>query len=557
MQSAAWRTAQGTYFSPETNSCEAYQELSTINGINDIPTRLRSLMDWLDTFSDDTNVTGEGEELLLAMLREKQGVCRHKSMIFQMFCHYWGIPARQVWNTSHSFVEISPDGGHTWRQYQLGGGGQASSDTTEPDWGDYRQLGNSVLRSPIERSARVHSEPGFDSLDQQYQGIKEKLAILNEKLKKKVEVSKDDLQELKNDYFSFLNMPEKDLSRFYRLPINWALLISPQLFSLYGEDINRWKKIIEKSARLSENSTNQRSQRSIFVHSHVDELLTILSEKDIDTPYLIWLCDIYDLSPWYIKHSLLAILKFYSKRRNSYQLKNRMELMFNSIPLSMTNLNLNNTPLKCYKKMSTVFTENAQIIPKSKSLMLRITETIIHQKLNHQPVENSKILPENLVTGEPAFLSKSKSISYRPIIFDCSILIEEDAFNKIDKINKFDIKPEIKELLLVEEPFYGFNTDMNVNILSLFFQWLTIHHMSDLREPIWLTYQYEHWSETKKITDTYQLALKAEHLRLNTDYPLELPPSRISDYFNQPSALVLQSKDIFFLLDEFLALIVN
>ena len=122
-------------FESGTTTCKAYTELRDIHGIEDIPQRLRALMGWLDTFSDTENVTGLGEQLLLNMLRKKQGVCRHKSMIFQMLCHYWGIPARQVGNQSHRFVEISPDGGSTWRQYQLGGGGQSSADITEPDWG--------------------------------------------------------------------------------------------------------------------------------------------------------------------------------------------------------------------------------------------------------------------------------------------------------------------------------------------------------------------------------------------------------------------------------------
>ena len=122
-------------FAPEVNTCEAYEELCDIDLIEDIPERLRALMDWLDTFSDTRNVTGQGEQLLLDMLREKQGVCRHKAMIFQMLCHYWGIPALQVRNASHRFAKISPDGGLTWRQYQLGGGGGVSADITEADWG--------------------------------------------------------------------------------------------------------------------------------------------------------------------------------------------------------------------------------------------------------------------------------------------------------------------------------------------------------------------------------------------------------------------------------------
>ncbi|WBA81268.1 transglutaminase-like domain-containing protein [Endozoicomonas sp. GU-1] len=122
-------------FCSETSSCKAYEQLRGIDEVINVPQRLMALMDWLATFSDSKNVTGQDEQLLLNMLREKQGVCRHKATIFQVLCHYWGIPARQVRNVSHRFVEISPDGGHTWRQYQLGGGGRSTADITEPDWG--------------------------------------------------------------------------------------------------------------------------------------------------------------------------------------------------------------------------------------------------------------------------------------------------------------------------------------------------------------------------------------------------------------------------------------
>ncbi|WP_286198388.1 AAA family ATPase [Salinisphaera sp. G21_0] len=75
-------------FYPKTNTCKADAELRDIHRIRNIPQRLRALMGWLDTFSDSKNVTGQDEQLLLNMLREKQGVCRHKAMIFQVLCHY-------------------------------------------------------------------------------------------------------------------------------------------------------------------------------------------------------------------------------------------------------------------------------------------------------------------------------------------------------------------------------------------------------------------------------------------------------------------------------------
>ena len=134
------------------NDCIAYQELRTINNIPNVVHRLNSLIDWLDSFSDNKNVTGENQSLILNMLKEKQGVCRHKAMIFQLLCDYWGIPARQVSNVSHGFVEISSDGGESWRQYQVGGGGRCKKTVTDSMFSQYRQSKNSSWKQPILRS---------------------------------------------------------------------------------------------------------------------------------------------------------------------------------------------------------------------------------------------------------------------------------------------------------------------------------------------------------------------------------------------------------------------
>ncbi|WBA81271.1 transglutaminase domain-containing protein [Endozoicomonas sp. GU-1] len=216
-------------FYSETNTCKAYAELRNIHGIPDIPQRLRALRGWLDTFSDSKNVTGQDEQLLLNMLREKQGACRHKATIFQVLCHYWGIPARQVENASHCFVEISPDGGRTWRQYQLGGGGRSTADITEYDWGEYHRPGHSVLKPPEDYA---YSDQFTDSSRNLYDLIDANLDCLaNQLLLNKNKSAVTDVMHTLEDIYSVFHREPLDPSLNKDLQKNWGYYYRHKCFT--------------------------------------------------------------------------------------------------------------------------------------------------------------------------------------------------------------------------------------------------------------------------------------------------------------------------------------
>ena len=580
------------------NTCKAYAELRAIDEIGDIPERLGALMDWLDTFSASQNVTGKGEQLLLKILSKKQGVCRHKAMIFQMLCHYWGVPALQVENVSHRFAEISPDGGLTWRQYQLGGGGESSADITEPDWGDYGQPDCSVLMPPFtRRSSRFDPfisplTGGFDLKNLIEADLKE----LVQQASKNHPVSTEVMHLLKNNCSTFNRILEEACSRqvtaqnlpvhfgvtplpssnsisnflekayiptisnFLKeayiparcrelpqedpLPESWWILLSPQMFHQFGENLKDWEGIIEKIA--SHMAEHNRDPLARFIDVQLKHLCGVLQEKEIDVHHLNWLCDLYYCVPPFLKYVLLSILQMFSGRCDSCQLQNRVKFMLVSYPLSPEKLNIgmdgkgnpDTGELNCCLNL-------VKTMAMSHSLMNRLSQHQIHRQLHHQPAGNSIIIPEKLMSGEAAFLNVSKSTSYKPIIFDCTFLEKKKLYDRVDARLEIGIKPEVIE---------AFDKELlNLSIITLFFYWLAAHHMNESVSPIWLTRNYEAYAETSQpCSYDYLIDITCE---VEKKAKLILPPERIKAYFNLPSAVVLQKNDLFNLLDEFLSLI--
>ena len=184
----------------------------------------------------------------------------------------------------------------------------------------------------------------------------------------------------------------------------------------------------------------------------------------------------------------------------------------------------------------------------SRSLLERLSQHRIHQQLYHQPVGNSIIIPEKLMSGEAAFLNVSKSTSYKPIIFDCTSLPSEEVDGKIAGRIKSGIRSEIIEISESEKHFEV----LDKIIKKIFFYWLAAHHMNGATSPIWLFLLYDYYSET--VQPYFELPLTA-YQQVDPMAELKLPPERIKDYFNQSSAVVLQKDDLLVLLDEFLSLI--
>ena len=152
------------------------------------------------------------------------------------------------------------------------------------------------------------------------------------------------------------------------------------------------------------------------------------------------------------------------------------------------------------------------------------------------------------MSGEAAFLSVSKSTSYKPIIFDFTFLQKQEVNDKIIGSIKSGIKSEI-----MEASNNGKLGGTIKIIKKIFLYWLAAHHINDTTSPIWLTDAYDGYSETRQ-PFIYSHLIRYND-EINPNCFLKLPPERIKAYFNQPSAVVLQKDDLLILLDEFLSLI--
>ena len=293
--------------------------------------------------------------------------------------------------------------------------------------------------------------------------------------------------------------------------------------------------------------------REFFVFEDMEPLCSSIQEKEIDVHYLNWLCDLYHCAPQFLKYALMTILQMISERCNSCEFKNRVKLMFMSYPLSPEKRDIDKKEGTLYwSELSKCSMNFVKTMSMSRSLLNRLSQHRIHQQLHHQPVGNSTIIPEKLMSGEAAFLNVSKTSSYKPIIFDCSSLEAKEVSNRVAIRLECGIKSET--LAVFDKIVATFkNQTLDKQIKRVFFYWLAAHHMDETVSPIWLETQYQYYSETAQPV-RYQYLVNSD-FHVCSKAHLTFSPERIKDYFNRPCAVVLQKDDLLLLLDEFLSLI--
>ena len=135
-------------FSPgsKNDDCPSFNELCRIRQLEPLA-QVKALADWCKAFSSSENLDGYGPELVLAMIRQKQGVCCHRGMIFSILAGYFGIPVRAVSNDCHEYIEFSPDRGKHWYRMDLGGGESTQHTVFRGDFSGHSLA--SRLASPI------------------------------------------------------------------------------------------------------------------------------------------------------------------------------------------------------------------------------------------------------------------------------------------------------------------------------------------------------------------------------------------------------------------------
>ena len=86
--------------------------------------RIAAIREYCCDFKGDRRPARD-ENLFGFLLRERQGSCRHQAVVFVAICRYFGIPARIVKNEVHSYPEYSLNGGISWESMMDLGGAPA------------------------------------------------------------------------------------------------------------------------------------------------------------------------------------------------------------------------------------------------------------------------------------------------------------------------------------------------------------------------------------------------------------------------------------------------
>ena len=557
------------------DTCQAFQELRAINRIETVSQRLHALTQWLETFDDSKNVDGKGETQLLNLLTHKQGVCRHKALIFNLLCSYWAIPSRRVVNEgSHAFVEVSPDGGRSWRLYQ-NHYQRSPHMPVAPDSAPHENLSTAAAMAMCRQGMAPVNYCGKE-LNLQKAALKGTIELFLTKVGSQLSDSQwsdTDYHLAKTWLLQFISLP---LSFTCHAPAGWEILLTPQFFHRFKHDIADWHTVI---VIILQSMGRRRDSLEYFYDTGYESLKSKIDEapaSQFDRSYTDWLSSLYLYSPDFFKSVLLSVLQQHLGLVDDSSKEHVAQLAM-AYPLNPSTSNLYS-----YKGQENMpLLRAARMIPLSGSLSDKIVRRHIHQQRRHHPGPDSRLVPEKLVAGEPAFLDQRAVSASRAVIFDFTGLEKKMLMKKVALRAEAGIKSEI--LKTVEEninfvrnyensPLWLCEPDAQedpcfelplwlyicrewpqiIIIQNLFFCWLAAHHHSSEGEvPVWLCHEYRH-----AFTGKYPPSEKDLSDGCSAHRALfQLPPESFKAFFNQPSAVVVQTSELLSLLDEFLALL--
>ena len=552
-----------SYFSSEVSAEQAMAELRGINDIEEISERLLVLMDWLDTFSDDENVGGQDEDLLINMLTKKQGVCRHKAMLFQMLCHYWGVPARLVSNASHYFVEVSADHGTTWHQYQLGGGGDCSSDTSEPDWDEYERSESTSFTPPAERQPR---SSGRSREKKQYQerNFQKGFGKLARDLIGKKEITKSELENLKDLMKGEIVSCDKGANPDKRFPGVWNVLLTSDFYPYIQED-NEWCEIIKKAVHYC---PMRKNVNSFYISNICNDIKMKIGVPSYYKDYMEWIIDIFKSNDvtcqFFIGELQESIYRDQNHPLHSHLKERLTELIGKQSLAGMKLIYQVDERVNLEKK----HIELAEKIKPSNYLSSKTSQQNISKSYYSIPKDNSQLIPDRLASGAPAFLTQTTKKSGKPVVFDLNKI--GVLFQK--KIEKFYEKNEAKQSAFYKNAeIFARNKAAENNIEEKYYEEYVNHNMMsflfDITEEIFLL-----WLSQQKKTGSNWYWLLCEQNRCfvqskDKQIPVasfynkvlvrrmavfEFSSEKIKEYLNEPSAVVIKEKGLMVMLDEFL-----
>ena len=561
------------FYPRKEDTCQAFQELRAINRIETVSQRLQALTQWLETFDDSKNVDGKGETQLLNLLTHKQGVCRHRALIFNLICSYWAIPSRRVVNEgTHAFVEVSPDGGRSWRLYQ-----------THLQWSAHMPVAPDSAPNLSSAAAMAMCRQDVAPMNYGWKELSLQRTALTDTIKRslaRVEAQLSDSQWSDTDYqlaktcfLQFISLPS---SYTCYAPAGWEILLTPQFFHRFKHDIADWHTVI---VNILQRIGRQWEPLMYFYDISYQSLRSMIDEapaSQFNCSYTDWLSSLYLCSPDFFKSVLLSVLQNQLGSVDDSSKEHVAQLAM-AYPLNPLTKNLPTVG----GEENMPFVRVARMIPQSGSLRDKIVRRHIHQQLRHHPGPDSRLVPEKLVAGEPAFLDQRAVTAFRAVIFDCAGLDKKILMKKIALRARAGIKSEILEPLEREvnlymssqiaplgldepdippDPYFESSLWLFIArewrqtrvIEGLFFCWLAAHHHGSEGEvPVWLCPEYRQAFTGKY--PPHENYLSEEYSAYRALF--QLPPERIKAFFNQPSAVVIQTSELLSLLDEFLALL--
>lgn len=114
---------------------------------------MEALAAWARDFNSDQDVSGSsGTDTLAAIIRQRQGTCRHRAWAVYAIAAARGVPVRLVTSVLHAWIEYSADRGRTWKKIDLGGTG---ADDAPPviNRPDFSESASGLMFSPQEQEA--------------------------------------------------------------------------------------------------------------------------------------------------------------------------------------------------------------------------------------------------------------------------------------------------------------------------------------------------------------------------------------------------------------------
>ena len=515
-----------------------FNELKKIDSLANAKKKILALKKLFKYFQSDEDVKGEDLELLINIIREEQGVCRHRSWCFQLLCEYWDIPCRIVDNQCHNYPEVSFDGGNIWYRIELGGGSNknGSIEILSADFPNHIGGGESESAKKWWHSLSSNASGNYDN-SKRVQMLKAIICLKNNQ-----QISSEYLNEFKKTR-SYWFSCEKANPGKYQWEMWGSLLqifIHSGFFQHYCD--NDFTNLLNETIDLIDPSV---WPENIFIDETLCSFSRLSEKNDEDKKYLNWLfklCEEHE----HIQPVIFSLMAKYLRKHGEVDYGDlireklyRRELPKIEFKRFDQSKQISRQPNQALKKIVT----NMPINKKLQNLLVDIS---IDRSFSSTPKENTEIDIGRLTSKLPAFVEKKVIHKSKRIILDlCADTNYKIMRNIIESVMSNLLNFEV--IVKKNKGYY--------QIYQIFIAWLlrygeqeNIHYLySDYRKGLFLD------TADTALTDGFLQCISAMRID-RTDNPEGLSASAeiIRKHFQAPESVVLQGDTLLTLCDEFL-----